>query len=132
MKKTIKKTMKNAVAYVYYFVFGIVGKKTVHEVEHTHDDVSELIIVSINGFTLRFYCKRFNFVIRNHHGLIPDLHFSIYRVYADNSDDAPEKLKEALKHDIYLPSFRTIFMDEEKRRKFLIEAYIDVITKRIT
>lgn len=127
----MKTTIKNFIAYIYYFVLGVVGNKTVHEMQHTHDDVSELIIVSVNGFTLRFYCKRLNFVIRNDKAHIPDLNFSTYRVYAENSDDAPEKLKAALEKDIYLPSFKTIFMNEERRRKFLIEAYIDVITKRI-
>lgn len=124
-------TIKNIVAYVYYFVFGVVGDKTVKELLQTDDDLSELIVVSVNDFTLRFYCKRLSFVIQNNNPYIPDLHFSTYRVYAENSEGAPEKLKIALSKDIYLPSFRTIFMDEEKRRKFLIEAYIDVISKRI-
>lgn len=124
-------TIKNSIAYIWYFMFGIFGNKVVHEIQHTTDDVSELIIVSVNGFTVKFYCKRLNFVIKNDKVYIPDLHFSTYRVYAENSDDAPEKLKAALEKDIYLPSFRTIFMDEDRRRKFLMEAYIDVITKRI-
>lgn len=124
--------VKNSIAYICYFIFGIVGKKIVHELQHIPEDLYQLTVVSVNGFTVKFYCKRLNFVIKNDKPYIPDLHFSTYRVYAENSDDAPEKLKEALVKDIYLPSFRTMFMNEEKRRKFLMEAYIDVITKRIT
>ena len=123
--------VKNIIAYTFYFIFGISGRKSVQEMDHSKNDVSELIIVSVNGFKLSFYCKRLNFIIKNNKSYIPDLHFSTYRVYAENSDDAPEKLKAALERDIYLPSFRTIFMDEDRRRKFLMEAYIDVITKRI-
>jgi hypothetical protein len=57
--------------------------------------------------------------------------FKIYKLSAAHSEEVPEALRSVLIEFHYLPSFKEIFISEEERRKIMIEAYIDLVTRKI-
>ena len=125
------KSIKVIIAYIYFFLFGRFSTRTVEKVKEVEQDTSQMFVVSIKGFITTFYCKRIKFVVKHNLWFLPDLYFKIYKLYATTTDDAPDKLKNALQEPCYLPNFNICSVNEFDRRKMLIQAYIDILIKNM-
>lgn len=112
---------------IYYVLFGTYKDHTVKELEHKESDLTEMVVKTIKGVQIIFYCKKKNYLILNNHRWIPNYEFSIYQLYSENNDIATDELKSTLKKVVFFPRLFPIFVKEQNRRKYLIEAYIDLL-----
>lgn len=112
---------------VYYFLFGTYKNHSVREVTYIDSDLSTMVARTVKGVEIHFYCKKKNYLIVNHHKLVPNYAFSVYQLYSANNDLATDKLKDSLKKVVFFPRLFPIFMKESRRREFFIEAYIDLL-----
>ena len=116
---------------LYHTFFGVFKNYTVNELSHDNLDTTTVVIKTVNGVSITFYCKKYNYVINNHSSWVPDYYFYNYELSGVCDENSSEKLKNALNKIVYFPMLGSFFVKEYSRRKFFIEAYIDLLNNDI-
>lgn len=122
------KILKKLFGALYHTLFGVYKYHTVVEVVQDEFNLSTVFVKTINGTSITLNCKKFNYVIENHSVWVPDYSFINYEISGTCEGDTSDKLREALARVVYFPPIGKVFASEHGRRKFLIEAYIDLLT----
>lgn len=123
--------LNTLIKFIYIYVFGIQLKRTVHQVEEDKSDTTQLLVISVKGFTTTFICQRIKYLVTYENRFLNNEEFKMYKLSAAHSDEVPQDLRKVLSEFHYLPSFKEILISEEDRRKIMIEAYIDLVTRKI-
>ena len=125
-------SIKRVVSTLFHYFIGSYENSSVERLPTNSEDTTTLHVKSLGGVTIRFYCKKTNFVIKNEHSLIPDYKYSVYTLSGECGEGkCPEKLIKVLSNQAHFPTLRPIFISEETRRKFLIETYISFLNSEL-
>lgn len=125
-------SVKRIVSILFHYFFGAYENSSVERLPTNSEDTTTLHVKSLSGVTIRFYCKKTNFVIKNDHALIPDYKYSVYTLSGECGEgNCPTKLIDVLNNQAHFPTLRPIFISEETRRKFLIETYISFLNSEL-
>lgn len=119
------------IKFFYIYMLNVKPARTVEQVKESNEDTTQLLVLSVKGFTTTFICQRIKYLVKYKNRLLNDEEFKIYKLSAAHSEEVPEALRSVLIEFHYLPSFKEIFISEEERRKIMIEAYIDLVTRKI-
>lgn len=125
--------LKRIISILFHYFFGVYENNTVERIPSSSSDTTSLHVQSLSGVSIRFYCKKTNFVIKNEHPYIPDYKYSVYTLSGECGEEGscPTKLINVLKNQAHFPTLRPIFISEETRRKFLIETYISFLNSEL-
>lgn len=121
------KRLKKIFGILYHTFFGVYKEHTVVEITEEDFNLSSIFIKTIHGDKITLNCKKLNYVIENHSKWIPNYYFYNYEISGTCIGQHSEKLKNALTRVVYFPPIGKVFSTEYNRRKFLIEAYIDLL-----
>lgn len=119
------------VKFICIYILGIDLQRTVHQIKEEESDTTQLIVLSVKGFTTTFICQRIKYLVSYTNPFISDEEFKIYKLSAAHSEEIPKNLRKVLSEPHYLPSFKEILISEDIRRKIMIEAYVDLVTTKI-
>lgn len=93
-------------------------------------DIDGINVVTVHGYTVNFYCQEIKYNLI-HHRLRWTKEYVLFKMYSTAVGDAPDKLKQVISQDVYLPMIVPSFIPKDIRRRLILEAYIDVLTLRL-
>jgi len=112
-------------------VHQIKGPSQLVELKDDIDAIESLIGFSHHGYRIQIHCKEINYLCKYKRSFIPDKKKSIYKVYADISDNAPVKLKRFCGHERHFPKLLFSWFPSSTQREAAIRAYLDLLIKEI-
>lgn len=122
--------LKHLFKFFYLNILGINVDQTVTQLEQTDDDITHLDITTVKGFITTFSCEKITYIVKYDHKFFPIQKFKMYKLYAVHSENIPDNLKTVLSNVHFLPSFKGVFNTEHERRRTLIKAYVDLVTRK--
>jgi len=108
------------------------GTKTLYETIVDQEVKFEQIKgFSLEGYSITILCQRKRYRRRYRVWYIPDKQYFIYYFYGETTDSAPDKLREALKDCVSIPTaVHNVFLNTVVENEVLL-AYLDVIASRL-
>lgn len=107
------------------------GTKTVHEVKGPGNALGNLQGYCVRGYQLTIFCQRKEYRVKYDKWYIPNRSRYTYRVTSLVTNDAPCVLKQACELDVDLPAFVSRFNFDQVIFKSVVNAYLDLLEKRI-
>lgn len=107
------------------------GKSRVRLYSIKKVDLGELIGFSIRGYTLTIHCYKMQYVTSYQKRFEVNKNHVVYQMFATCSEDSPQKLKEVIEIETYLPRLSPSLVSIEQERKTLVAAYLDILITRL-
>lgn len=114
-----------------FWVEKVKGPRTTEEVVVPRTRVEGLTGHSVSGYEINIHCQERRYRTRYKHWWMSAHEFRSYHVFATLSGDSPERLKEACKLDITLPTMLGSLASPEKQREAAINAFLDILIARL-
>ena len=86
-------------------------------------------VTSIQGYKLTFTCRKIRYVFTYANTPSEEKHY-VYKLYASSDDVLPVKLRDVIKHEVYLPRLFSLFMDERTNRTIMMNIFIAVLKEK--
>jgi len=127
--------IKDVISFFVGVIFeAIRGPCNLVEIKSDIDAIESLIGFCHHGYRVQIHCKEIKYQCKYKRWYIPNRIRSIYSVYADVSDNAPESLKTFCKEEKHFPKLLMSWMPSSNQREAAIRGYLDILiakTKKI-
>lgn len=120
-----------AKAYTWYHLkrLKIKGERTTAVAMEPLNKSMVVVVTSIRGYRLQFTCRKIRYVFSYANTNKQEKHY-VYKLSATSEDELPDKLKEVVKHEVYLPRLFSLFMDEHTNRTIMMNIFIAVLKEK--
>lgn len=128
--KMIVSLMRNVVTWFYLQLLTYRGTRVLSKLPDHELQLDGISVMSVKGFRVSFYCQEIRYLL-THEKVKLTKEFKMYRLYAVYGDDVPERLKIVTSDEVYLPSIIPSMINQDLRRKLLLESYLDILSDRL-
>ena len=124
------KWIKTVLSKFYLFLLHFGGVRLLKPIPENELELNGINVVTVKGYTVGFYCQEIKYSL-THHRLRWEKEYVLYRMYSVAVGNIPDKLKEIISRDVYLPMIVPSFLPNDIRKRLILEAYIDILSIRL-
>jgi len=106
------------------------GPSKLSEIAQKRNEIECLMVYSIQGYTVNIHCQEKQYLQRYKYFFVRDKIKTIYHVFTEVSDNAPDNLKRFCSEDKHFPKLLSFMMPSASQKEAAVNAYLDLIIQK--